>query len=106
MIYCLIGWSNPLSFVGSFIIAHIFKFVNTTIFNFPQMLKQQEKPTLKSIRGRGKNRKIGGGFPVFLMGNDFRNWLKKGRSSNCNECSELQFERIDESLEELSSIRV
>jgi hypothetical protein len=25
------------------------------------------------------------------MGNDFRNWLKKGRSSNCNECSELQF---------------
>jgi hypothetical protein len=73
MIYCLIGWSNPLSFVGSSIIAHIFKFVNTTIFNFPQKLKQQEKPTLKSIRGRGKNRKVGGGFPAFLMGNDFRN---------------------------------
>lgn len=28
---------------------------------------------VKSIWGRGKNRKLGGGFSVFLMGNDFRN---------------------------------
>ena len=94
---------NKIKFL--IIIPHIFKFVNSSIFNFHQMLKQQEKPTLKSIRGRGKNRKICGGFPVFLMGNDFKNWLFY-EYLNCNECSELQFERIDESLEELSSIRV